>query len=82
MSKESVHALKSRIWKQPPLHRAEYLSDLEAALDLPEGSEQEAALTKIDKRVQRAEALNERKMIRKESAVKAAEEKLRHDAGV
>ncbi len=81
MTPESVHALKGRIWKQPPLHRAEYLSDLDAAVALSAGEEQDAALAKITKRVVRAEALNDRNMTRKEAAVKAAADKLRQEIG-
>ena len=81
MTPESVHALKGRIWKQPPLHRAEYLSDLDAAVALSAGEEQDAALAKITKRVVRAEALNDRNMTRKEAAAKAAADKLRQEIG-
>ncbi len=81
MTTESVHALKIRIWKQPPKKRTELLSDLETALRLPAGDEQEAALTEISKRVLRGEKLNERGLKRKESVLKAAEDKLRRDLG-
>lgn len=82
MNAESFHTLKVRIWKQPPLHRAEYLSDLDAAQGLPAGAEQDAALAKISKRLLRAEALNDRKMTRKETAIRTAEEKLRQEIGI
>lgn len=81
MTTESIHALKIRIWKQPPKKRAECLSDLDAALDLPAGEQQDAALTHISSRLQRAEALGERNKKRKEAALKAAEDKLRKDLG-
>ena len=82
MSTESIHALKVRIWKQPPRKRAEYLSDLDTALELPAGEQQDAALAEISKRVLRAETLSDRGKKRKETAINAAEDKLRQDLGL
>ena len=81
MSAESNHALKGRIWKLPPKKRTEYLSDFETALQLAEGEAQDAALAAISKRVLHAETLGDRGKKRKESALKAVEDKLRKDLG-
>jgi hypothetical protein len=81
MSAETIHALKLRIWKQTPKKRAVYLSDLEAAQQLPAGAAQDAALADISSRVAYDETLVERSKKRKEAALKAAEDKIRQDLG-
>ncbi|MSR14089.1 MAG: hypothetical protein EXR86_05865 [Gammaproteobacteria bacterium] len=81
MSADSIHALKLRLWKLPPKKRTEYLSDLDTALTLPAGEQQDLALSELSERVSRAESLSDRNKKRKEAAVKAAEDKLRRDLG-
>lgn len=81
MTTELIHALKLRIWKQPPRQRTVMLSDLEAALMLPAGEAQDAAIAKITQAVNKAEAAKEKRQSRKEKALQAAEDKLRQEIG-
>jgi len=82
MTIETIHALKLRIWKQSPRQRTVMLSDLEAALTLPAGAAQDAALTKITQAVARAEAARDKRVARREKALQAAEDKLRQEIGL
>ncbi|MGE3650609.1 MAG: hypothetical protein AB7G10_19910 [Reyranellaceae bacterium] len=54
----SVEVLRKRITSLPVTRRAEYLSLLEAALEVPEGAARDSALRRLTVRTLRAEFLD------------------------